>query len=469
MKSIYKIAFIALLLSGFFVSCEDQLEQYPITERVADNFYSNETEIESAVLGVYATLQYKSLYGLYLPAIGEVPSDNSWEEVPANDNGMYGQLDEFATIPINELLSNIWEQTYVGIQRANVILNRIDDISFANDAVKKARKGEMQFIRALLYFNMVRIWGDIPLVIEETSNPNDFFGQTRSPIADVYTQIETDLTDAISNLPDNPSDPGRATKGSAQALLGKVYLTLNKNSEAKIQLQAVVSSDKYKLLPDVNDVFSIDNENNDEIIFSVQFASGLNGNSEGSNAFSQYSPSGTVSNAKGHNLPTYELYNLYSDQDLRKGVYLDVTDIGTPYLKKLTPNLTNSEDGGSDWVVLRYADVVLMLAEVDNQTNATPEAINLLNSIRSRAGLPNTTASSKDEVEKAIQLERRFELVGEGHRWFDLARRGEAISTMNAYFNLAGKNITIDQHDLLFPIPQDVIDTDPVITQNSGY
>ncbi|HKJ41307.1 MAG TPA: RagB/SusD family nutrient uptake outer membrane protein [Sunxiuqinia sp.] len=469
MKLIYKLSLIFTVLACFFSSCEDQLTQYPITKRVADNFYSNETDIESAVMGVYAALQSNNLYGLYVPAIGEVPSDNSWEEVPANDGGIFGQLDEFTSIPINGIFGRIWQQSYIGIQRANVVLNRIDAISFTDDAVKKARKGEMQFIRALLYFNMVRIWGDVPLVTKETTNPNDFFGQTRTPVADVYAQIEKDLTDAIANLPEAPSDPGRAVKGSAQTLLGKVYLTQGKYSDAKTQLQAVVNSSLYKLLPNVSDVFSIDNENNEEIIFSVQFASGVNGSSEGSNAFSQFSPSGTVASAKGHDLPTHELYNLYSDQDLRKGVYLDVTDIGTPYLKKLTPNLTNSSDGGSDWVVLRYADVVLMLAEVDNQLNNTSTAIDLLNSIRTRAGLQNTTAASKDDVDKAIQLERRLELVGEGHRWFDLVRRGEAISTMNAYFNSTGKNITIDQHDLLFPVPQTVIDTDPVITQNTGY
>lgn len=469
MKLIYKLNLIVLVLACFFTSCEDELTQFPVTDRVADNFYSNETEIESAVVGVYATLQSRSLYGLYLPSIGEIPSDNSWEEVPANDEGIYGQLDEFTSIPINTLLANIWRQSYVGIQRANVVITRIDDIPFSSDAVKKARKGEMQFIRALLYFEMVRIWGDVPLVTEETTNPNDFFGQTRTPKAEIYTLIEQDLTDAISNLPESPSSPGRAIKGSAQALLGRVYLTLNKYSEARTQLQAVVNSGKFKLLPNVTDVFSIDNENNGEIIFSVQFASGVNGNTEGSNAFSQFSPSGTVSNAKGHNLPTYSLYNLYSDQDLRKGVYLSATDIGTPYLKKLTPNPKNSEDGGSDWVVLRYADVVLMLAEVENKLNSTPAAIELLNSIRSRAGLPNTTATTTVDVDKAIEQERRLELVGEGHRWFDLVRSGKAISTMNAYFISEGKNITIDEHDLLFPVPQTVIDTDLVITQNTGY
>lgn len=469
MKLTYKINLIVLVLACLFTSCENQLEQNPITQRVTDNFYSNETEINSAVLGLYAKLQSQSLYQLYLPVIGEVPSDNSWEEVPNNDDGIFGQLDEFNSTPNSPILTGIWQASYDGIQRANIVLNRIDDISFADDAIKKARKGEMQFIRALLYFNMVRIWGDVPLVTEETTNPNDFFGQTRTPKADILAQIEKDLTDAIDNLPETPSDMGRAIKGSAQSLLGKFYLTLNRYSDAKTQLQAVVNSGKFKLLPNINDIFSINNENNVEIIFSVQFASGVNGNSEGSNAFSRFSPSGTVSNAKGNNLPTYALYNLYSDKDLRKGVYLDMTKNGIPYLKKLTSNPTNSNDGGSNWVVLRYADVVLMLAEVENQMNNMSTAIGLLNSIRSRAGLQNTLASTKDDVDKAIDVERRLELVGEGHRWFDLVRRGQAISTMNAYFSSTGKNNSIDQHDLLFPVPQTVINTDPAINQNPDY
>jgi tetratricopeptide (TPR) repeat protein len=469
MKNILNFKYILILLIVTLGACENELYQDPITERVSSSFYSNESEIESAVRGVYAALQSRDLYGLYIPAIGEISSDNTFEEVPANDGGVFGQLDEFTVIPGNGLISGIWKQSYIAIQRANIVLNRIENISFENGETKNARIGEMKFIRALLYFNMVRIYGDVPLVIEETTNPNDFFGQGRTSIIKVYDQIQKDLSEAISQLPINGSDVSRVTKGAAQALLGKVFLTLGETDNAKTHLQAVVNSSKYQLVKDVNDIFGIENENNSEVIFSVQFASGLDGNTEGSNAFSQFSPSGTVANSKGHSLPTVDLYNSYDSQDLRKGVYVDVTEKGIPFSKKLTPNLKDSDDGGSDWIVIRYSDVILMLAEVENAAGNNMEALALLNSIKTRAGLVPFNSNDFDEIARAIEQERKYELIGEGNRWFDLLRTNKAIETMNQWFKDNGKNIVIDQNDLLMPIPQDQIDTDPAIKQNPGY
>lgn len=469
MKFLNYSKYIFIVVAVLFLSCEDELIQSPITERESKNFYSSEDEIESAIYGVYAALQHRDLYGLYIPAIGEVSSDNTFEEVPANDGGVFGQLDEFTVIPGNGLIAAIWRRTYIAVQRANTVLNRIDAIAFEDEATKRARIGEMKFIRALLYFNMVRIYGDVPLVIEETTNPNDFFGQGRIPISEVYAQIEKDLGEAIAVLPQSKSEAGRPAAGAAQALLGKVYLTLGRFGEAQAQLQNVVNSGNYNLATNVEGIFGIENENNTEVLFAVQFAAGLNGNAEGSNAFSQFSPSGTVSNAKGHSLPTMELYNLYEDIDLRKGVYLDLTGNGIPFNNKLTPNTSNASDGGSDWIVLRYSDIILMLAEAENESGNSSIAITLLNSIRNRAGLPNTTASTQSEVRDAVDLERRLELVGEGHRWFDLLRTGKAIETMNAWFAIQGLNRSVEINDLLMPVPQSQIDTDPAIKQNPGY
>ena len=468
MKKILTIILSLGALIIFLSSCEDELNQRPITERESNNFYSNEEELESAVLAVYAKLQNRGLYGLDLIGAGEISSDNTFDEVPANDGGRFGQLDEFTAIPGNDLVGDIWKESFIGIQRANTVLNRIEDINFEDDNVKQHRIGEMKFIRALLYFNLVRLYGDVPLVLEETVNPNDFFGQGRTPIAEVYTQIQTDLSEAITSLPD-VNGAARPGQGAARSLLGKVYLTLGQYNEAATQLQSVFDSGNYGLAANVSDIFGEENENNSEVVFAVQFAAGLNGNSEGTPAHSQFSPSGTVSNAKGHNLPTVDFYNLYDDNDLRKNVFLGVTDNGVPFIKKWTINPNNANDGGSDYMVIRYADVVLMLAEALNETGNTTDATDLLNSIRNRAGLPNTVAATQAALRDAIELERRFELIGEGHRWFDLLRMGKAITTMNTWFANNGKNITIDENDLLLPIPQSQIDTDPAIKQNPGY
>ncbi|WP_198424742.1 RagB/SusD family nutrient uptake outer membrane protein [Spirosoma endbachense] len=175
-----------------------------------------------------------------------------------------------------------------------------------------------------------------------------------------------------------------------------------------------------------------------------------------------------MSGAKGHNLPTKSLYALYTAADKRRGTFITATTSGIPWSRKLAQPAVIT-DGGSDVVVLRYADALLMLAEVENELGNTTAAATNLNLIRTRAGLANTTAASQANLRIAIDLERQLELVGEGYRWFDLLRSGTAISVMNAWFKTNNILITIAAKDLLMPIPQSQIDTDPAIKQNPGY
>lgn len=455
----------SLLLNG----CTKELFQSPQTEKETGRFLSNETEVEEYINAVYGNLQFNGIYGLFMPAIAEIPSDNTYDEVPANDNGIYGQLDLFSVIPGNQIIDNVWQDSYKGIQKANVVLNRIDPIGYSNAATKSARKGEMLFIRALLYFNLVRLFGDVPLVIQETKDPNVYFGQGRTPSAQVYDQIRKDLTDAISLLPVSSTQAGRVVRTAAQTLLAKVYLTQKDYANARTLLLAVTTAGKHRLMDQPGQVFDINNENNAEIIFAVQFASNINGNNEGSIMFQQFSPSGTQTGAKGHNLPNKSLYRLYSNGDKRRGVYLDVTANGIPYSKKLSKPANVITDGGSDVVVLRYADVLLMLAEAENELGNTDAAKPYLNAIRGRAGLDDTAAGDQVTMRAAIALERQLELIGEGHRWFDLLRTGTAIDVMNKWFKDNGILIQIDSHNLLMPIPQRQVDTDAAIKQNPGY
>lgn len=458
-----------LLATVLLTACTKELDQKPITDKNLATFLSTQSEVEEYVNSVYGALQSQGLYGLYLPAIGEVSSDNAYEEVPGNDNSIYYQLDVFSVVPPNQLITDVWTSSYQAIQKANVVLNRIDNISYTVAATKDARKGEMKFIRALLYFNLVRLYGDVPLVTKETTDPNSYFGQGRQKVADVYTQIKTDLIDAIALLPSSTTQPGRVIKTAAQSLLGKVYLTLNDYTNAETQLQAVISSGVHALQPTVSTVFPIANENNKEIIFAVQFGAGINGNTEGSTMAQQFSPSGTIANSKGHNLPTKSLYNLYSANDARKGVYVALTSTGTPYCNKWAKNTAVPADGGSDFPVIRYADVLLMFAEVENELGKTTDAIPYLDQIRTRAGLTASTAVTQADVRTAVTSERQLELVGEGYRWFDLLRTGTAISVMNAWFAANTIPVTIAQNNLLMPIPQTERNTDPTLTQNPGY
>lgn len=272
-----------LICLVFFCACDNKLDQAPITSKTADNFYKTEAEIEEAVIATYAVLQYESLYGYNLIALGEIPSDNTFDEVPANDGGHLGDLDQFSAIPQNAVTSNMWRDSYIGIQRANIVLNRIDDVDWKSENLRENRKGEVKFIRALLYFNLVRLFGDVPLVIKETIDANSYFGQGRTVKDKVYEQIITDLTEAVAQLPSTTSDFGRVTEGAAKALLAKVHLTLHDFVAANVLLTDLTDDNNpygYKLLDNISDVFDINNEGNAEILFAVQFSSGLNGGTE---------------------------------------------------------------------------------------------------------------------------------------------------------------------------------------------
>src|SRR6218665_2019453 len=234
------LIYMFLIQALLIIACNKQLDQLPTTSKNLETFLSNEKEAEEYIHAAYGKLQAKGLYGLYLPAIGEIPSDNTYDEVPANDAGMYG---------------------------------------------------EMNFIRALLYFNLVRTFGDVPLNTEETTDPNKYFGQGRTAADTVYAQIVKDLNEAIAVLPAKTEQPGRVIKTAAQALLGKVYLTLKDYPNAKTQLEAVRTSREHSLQSSITTLFDINNKSNNEIIFAVQFASGINSNSEGSILFQQFSPS----------------------------------------------------------------------------------------------------------------------------------------------------------------------------------
>ncbi len=469
MKKLY----IPLLAIVLLQSCSsDVLNTAPESIKQTALFYQNQAQLEQGVNSVYASLQYNGQYQLAMLAIGEIPSDNTFDEVPANDSFTYGEFDFFTIQPNNSLISSTWKDNYIGIQQANIVLNRIGAVSM-DQTLKNYRTGEVKFLRALMYFNLVRIFGDVPLATKETVDVNEYFGQGRTSSETVYNFIETELKDAINLLPAKAAQNGRVTKGAALGILGKVLVTRNKFSEALPYFKQVESLGYQLLVPtDISKIFDPANKNNAEIIFDVQFASGLNGNTEGSQAYQMFSPSGFVPGAKGHNLPTKEIYSLFgSDDKNRRDAYLGITTNNVPYTKKLVKTSAAVADGGSNVVVLRLADVYLLMAECYAQANDFMNANLYLNKIKTRAGISNVNLTTQTALLDEIALERRKELVGEGHRWFDLVRTGKAISVMTNYFqNTPGYSTAmIKSHNLIMPVPQDQINTDPAIKQNPGY
>lgn len=470
MKKVKYIFWFCAGLSLLSSCSESLLDVNPQMQNTSNNFYQSEEQLDLGVTGAYSTLQLSGQYEISNLLLGELPSDNTWDEVPANDGGNCGQLDEFNMTSGNTITENSWRDNYIGIQQCNVVLNRIGELSDISETKKNTAIGEMKFLRGLMYFNLVRIFGDVPLVTKETENVNSYFGQGRTASTEVYKQIVSDLTEAASLLPEVASQKGRATKWAALGILGKVQLTLHDYAEARTCLQQVVSSGKYSLLSNPADIFSPTNKNNKEIIFDVQFASGMNGNTEGSDAYRYFSPSGSVKGGKGHSLPTKEVYNLFSDKDLRKKAYF-ILSTGNMATGKMVQTSDVIEDGGNNVVVLRYADVLLMLAECYANEGDLTSACKYLNFIKQRAGIEEFTSVSNDAVLEEIATERRKELVNEGHRWFDLIRTDKAVEVMNAYFqSTVGYNgVTVTEDNLVQPIPQSQIDTDSSIKQNNNY
>lgn len=449
----------------------DFIDLAPESDQNAAVFYNNASDMEQAVIAAYDALQ--APYGdNSIDHFAEVRSDNTFNDNTTQGGGIRADFDNFNLSSSNGVLNSTWTEHYLGIQRCNIVLNRINDIPDLSDQLKQVRSGEVKFLRALLYFNIVRIWGDAPLILEETSDPLEGLNVTRDAASAIYTQIETDLTEAIGSLPAlGNTDVGRATIGAAQTLLGKVYLTQGNYSGA-VQILDQVSG--YALLPSFVTVFDINNENNDESIFEVQFQSGTNGEGIDSDRFTE---------TDANNRPSPNIVNVFqANLDDRYDASIDSTANGNLFSGKQVDVRGTDGTFGFNTIVLRYADVLLMLAEAQNELAyvADGEAFDNLNLVRARANAtPYTSAELPDQesFRNAIALERRLELAFENHRWFDLVRTGDALETMNAA-NAGGVDpnkaselpFTMESHQTLFPVPLAQIDASGgSLTQNSGY
>jgi hypothetical protein len=475
---------IMVLLLPVITACENDIDLAPISTSSLDNFFRNEADLESAIIGAYDALQSRGQYSQSFPFLMELRADNATESETGRSGEMFSHVELFTLSTDNGLLEDAWADGYNGIQRCNVALNRMDAIEMDSN-IKSIRRGELRFLRALTYFNLVRIFGEIPLVLNETIDPFDSFDQGKSTIDQIYAQIIIDLSEAVTALPSAQSEPGRATSGAANTLLGKVYLTRGQYVEAITALRTVTG---YSLLVNYADIFGTANENNSESIFEVQYSSGSgsaisanglgSGTGEGSPFPAFFAPIGDADligggQTLGGNRPTMDLFSSYEATDLRRSI--NIGDNGTDlYPAKLVSTQTADLDSDVNSIVLRYADVVLMLAEALNEQGyvADGEAFTLLNSIRSRAGLVNLTSldlSDQASFRLAVEEERRLELAFENHRWFDLVRTGRALTVMNGHEGFVG-SISINTHQLLYPVPQREIDANPdVLTQNIGY
>jgi hypothetical protein len=364
-----------------------------------------------------------------------------------------------------------WTDTYYAINLCNTVIDRAPKVDM-DDVLRNRYIAEVTFLRAQIYFLMVQDYGGVPLVLHETTSFDaSVVNVARSSVADTYTQIITDLQFAAANLPETytGNDIGRVTKWAAIGLLGKVYLQEGDLGNAQTSLRAVVNSGLYKLMPTYQEVFAPTNHNNAESLFEIQQLANFAGSPYGNiMATPNWGGAGAGYN---YDLPQVAYYlNSFDPADERK-VGLTATDpLGNVYsVKYLDPAMTTGFNGNTDFPVLRYADILLMLAESIGESD---EAYGYINQVRARAGLPAISSATPGAFIDKVMNERRYEFSFECNRWHDILRMGtdKAIQTMNNYFSSQGISKVIDAHDLLHPIPVSIIEvTNGLVAQNPGY
>ncbi|OIN59413.1 hypothetical protein BLX24_10605 [Arsenicibacter rosenii] len=440
----------------------DFLTVSPQTYQSAGNFFQTKDQFIQATNGAYAPLQF--LYsgtnagpGGSFWALAEMRSDNTSYQYNTGDRSGFPleELDEFREINTNSTVADFFNRSYSGIARCNVILGRIQNAQI--DAATKTQViGEASFLRAFYYFNLIRLYGNVPAVFDEVTSTDAAFAiaQPKAP-GEIYPTILNDAKTAITNLPDSytaNTDKGRATKGSARMLLAEIYMTQKNFSEAAKELQVIVQSGKYQLNASYADNFNIAKENGPESLFEIQYIEGSN--AEFSNFIYTFAPWNSGSKvaalgvasgaAAGWNMPTQDMLDAYEANDQRKAasIGLDFTDPATnkvvPYVRKYQSVHSIRYQTGSNFPVYRYADVLLSLAECLNEIgySAGGEAFTYLNQVRRRAGLTDKTAgqvASQEAFRQAVAKERQVELAFENHRWFDLLRTGKAVEVMTAH------------------------------------
>jgi hypothetical protein len=533
-------ALAALLLMGTAACTDDGfLSEVPEDFIGPENFFRNADDAIAAVNGVYASFNTPNGYGVddYYGRNFYMLVDYPGEQLTSRYGATHdrGSIDAFNYTVEHPYLPTVWGAAYSAIASANAVIANVPGISAMDATLRERVVAEARFLRAVHYFNLVRLFGDVPLRLEYVERLEQALPQPRTPAAEVYAAIVADLDYAASTLPAtytgvSGANTGRATSGAARALLGKVHLqqalvhgggaaSLN---AAIAQLRLVVSSGRYTLLQDFDRVFALDNENNAEVIFAIQNqrVAGMGGR-----LAQHVAPIGSgLSGANAGGVSFYAEWPFYRDwnaADERKaGTFItgythptrgaltwsrtmtstQQTAYGTPGggpspRKYLDPQAGTGGAEETDYILLRYADVLLMLAEAINELGGpTGEAYDLVDAVRVRASLaPLPRTMTQVQLREAIQVERRYELVLEGHTFFDMQRHW-AWSKARVEANIAagksvangGQNLngspwgnsvpkvganagSIGEKYRFYPIPAAAIATNPELVQTAAW
>lgn len=477
MKKYYIYLFSLTMLSA----CSDFLDLQPEHQISDGSFYQNADDFRAALIGSYGGLQ--NLHSTTLVYLGELPSDNAevrWTSPTVAEV----ELEEVNFTPANGFLNSVWSICFTTISRSNNILSRLDEVEM-NEQTKNQFRGEALFLRAYSYFQLVRIFGPVPIVEVAFRSPVeiDAFDMSRKPVSEVYGLIVSDLNQAATLLDGVTGlSKSRASTGAAKTLLGKVYLTQNEFGAAENVLKEVIDADTYSLMADYQTLFTNGNDDLPESIFEVKYMSGNLG--VGNNFSSIFTPARfdmdifpNAMQGSGRVLPTQDIADTYEEGDLRRALSIgDSVLLNTGNYERELHGLKFVDfttgvqgDGGINFTSLRYADVLLMYAEALNQNGKQDEALTYLNQVRDRAGLNDLAALSPEALALALEHERRVEFFLEGHRWFDLVRTGRLLAVMNDYFQRNNLSFRAEEHNLIMPIPLREIDINPNLGQNPGY
>ena len=471
-----KSLFLGLLTLGLTLgSCEKFLEEKPYDFLAADNFYQNEGDAIAGLNGVFNALLPQTYYGRTGWQITELPADLIRVGSITDERA---QLSRFTYTPTNTEINSWWTNSYRMINRANDVTEKVPAITM-DETRKNNILGNARFLRALGYFDLVRCFGDVPLVTATVKGPNEDLRSIRMPLAAVYDQIIKDLQFAELNcFAENKiaaGEKGRVSSGAAAAVLAKVYLTrattpAAQRTDYQLGLDAcnrVIASPLYSLLPVYGDVFNPDKENGPEHIFSIQFDLPPN---TGSIIVRQFLPSQLA----GLGTFTVEdsLVRSYRTTDVRRAWNISNTagtaTLARYYFNKFRDDKRIVNDSRCNYLITRLADVLLLQSEARNKLNPNdPLKYEGYNKVRQRAGIalwPTARATTEDAFVDMLVRERGWELCQEGHRWFDLVRLNRLMERERAIFGRV-----VENKYLLFPIPQPETVLNPNLTQNPGY
>ena len=484
LKIFYKKALLCTVMGLSLYSCSDFLEEDPKNQVATTNYYTTQQDAIAAVNSVYA---YLGAYDIARGNTAGVYHSTFWvtlglasDEMKNNQLGapQYDQLSSFSYNADNAALLEIWQIHYKAIYLANIAIERIPSIDM--DVTLRTRLvNEAKFLRGLLYFNLVRMFGEIPLVISEEA-PLD---PEVSSVEEIYSQIITDFRDAEGLPVDGEIQEGRATQGAAKSVLAKVYLSNGEYELASDKAKEVIDSNQYALWDSFDEAFDLSSRGGKEAIFSVGF-----GDAGGAISFWEVGQFNVrllptalsanvdgISNTQGWQISTPYLYTTFSDSDQRKEATFmtqftasdgSTINLDNIYIDKYWDRIADPTAGGStnDFQVIRYPDVLLMYAEAQMRLGNLDVADEYLNKVRARAGLGAVQATDMNQFINLLIDERGREFVAEGQRWFDLTRLNKLEEAVQR-----AKGISVASQYYLFPIPQRERDVNPNLTQNTGY